>query len=178
MEFAPDTPTGQFVIQGITLSIPKPFAEGQVLKANEASVLNQTLAENIRNNLADKVGKAEEELKAKGADDEAVRKACQELVNGYLAVYSFGVRRAGGRSVDPVEREAYSLAEEQVKAAIRQMGHKITAYKDMLSDLVEQALADNPGFMKEAKAIVDRRKKATQGVINLKLVPKEPEAAE
>lgn len=178
MEIPAGTQTGSFVIQGITLAIPKPFVEGQTLRANEANVLNQTLAENIRNNLADKVEKAEDALKAQGADEAAIVAACQELVDTYIASYAFGVRRAGGRSVDPVEKEAYTLAEEQVKAAIRQMGHKLVTYKDMLPDLVQQALDENPGFLKEAKAIVERRKKAAQGTISLQLKPKEAEAAE
>ena len=109
MDFNKEPPTGAVVIQEYTFSIPKPFAEGHVCTGAEADVLNQTLAENIRNNTAGRVKKAV----AEGSFDHALMQA---EIDAYVKEYEFGVRRGRG-PVDPIEREALAIAKEEVKLA-------------------------------------------------------------
>lgn len=172
MEISPSAPRGTFTIQGIVLSIPQPFAEGHVCLSNEASVLNQTLAENMRNNCATKVEQLETKLKESGiTDPDAIKAEAQTLVDLYLAEYKFGVRRAGGRTLDPVEKEARGMVEDQIKAAIRAEGGKLKDYEDIWDELIDQTLKDTPAFYAEAKKIVERRAKVGASAISLKLRP-------
>lgn len=99
-------------IAGKPYNVEARFAEGHVLTANEASALNQTFFENLRNNFA---GKAKE-----GAD--------QAAFDEYAASYQFGVRTGGGGSRDPVEVEAMSIARDTVKDMIRKAGKKLSDY--------------------------------------------------
>lgn len=48
--YTEETSRKQITIAEKIYSIPQPFAEGHVCSANEASVLNQILAENCRYN--------------------------------------------------------------------------------------------------------------------------------
>ena len=99
-------------IAGKPYNVEARFAEGHVLTANEASALNQTFFENLRNNFA---GKAKE-----GAD--------QAAFDEYAASYQFGVRTGGGGSRDPIEVEAMSIARDTVKDMIRKAGKKLSDY--------------------------------------------------
>lgn len=99
-------------IAGKPYNVEARFAEGHVLTANEASALNQTFFENLRNNFA---GKAKE-----GADQAAFYE--------YAASYQFGVRTGGGGSRDPIEVEAMSIARDTVKDMIRKAGKKLSDY--------------------------------------------------
>jgi len=97
-----------------------------VLTESEAAVLNQTLAENIRNNFASVVEKANDAAmdaatKAAKTDEErqaalAVRANPADLqpqLDSYVSTYEFGVRTGGGPKLDPIEREAKRIAEEE-----------------------------------------------------------------
>lgn len=99
-------------IAGRAFEVQPKYAAGHTLTANEASALNQTYFENLRNNFA---GKAKE-----GAD--------QAAFNEYAASYEFGVRSAGG-SRDPVEAETMELARESIRDLIRKSGKKLSDYK-------------------------------------------------
>lgn len=102
-------------IAGKPYNVEARFAEGHVLTANEASALNQTFFENLRNNFA---GKAKE-----GGEG-----ASQEAFDAYAASYQFGVRTGGGGSRDPIEVEAMSIARDTVKDMIRKAGKKLSDY--------------------------------------------------
>lgn len=116
-------------ISGKAFNVEPRYAEGHVLTANEASALNQTYFENLRNNFA---GKAKE-----GAD--------QAQFDEYVQSYQFGVRAAGG-SRDPVESEAMELARESVRDAIRRMGKKLADFKaSQISAAAEKLLASDKG---------------------------------
>lgn len=143
-------------IAGIALSVPQPFSEGHVLRENEASVLNQTYAENIRNNFASTVKKAKEEAAANNAPLDPA--TLQAGLDEYLVSYDFGVRRVGTRAVsmDPVQREALRMAEEAVKAALHKRGTSIKEVgKERFAELAAQVLEKNPQLLERAKQIVD-----------------------
>ncbi len=160
MEFNKETPTGAVLIQANTFTVPKPFTEGHVCSAPEADVLNQTLAENIRNNMAARVKKAVDD----GSYDQA---GMQGEIDSYLEEYEFGVRRGRG-PVDPIEREALAIAKEEVKRALRSKGYKLADIAtDDINRLAEDAIAANPDITKEAKRRVEQRSKLGVGELNL-----------
>lgn len=108
----------QITIAGQTVNVPVRYAEGHELTEGEASALNQTYHENIRNNLAKKVKEAVEA----GAFDLA---AFQAEVDAYAQSYQFGVRAAGvGVSRDPVRAEALNLAKAQIREALKKANRK------------------------------------------------------
>lgn len=108
-------------IQGYEFDAPSPYAEGHVMLANEASALNQTFAENLRNNFAKTVATAKEANGDKLPAD--VITALHAEFDDYAANYQFGVRRPG--EVDPVrlvQKKGASLTEDQKKAMCLAMG--------------------------------------------------------
>lgn len=92
-----ETPKKVITIANVEYTIAQPFAEGHVCTANEANALNQLLAENCRNNFAEKVKKAEDV------------KPSQEEFDAYVAGYEFGVRSVSTK--DPVEKEMRKIVE-------------------------------------------------------------------
>src|SRR6516225_12371765 len=86
-------------IGGTQFAIPMPYAAGHVCSEGEANALNQTLAENCRNNLS---GKAKD------------GKLSQTDVDAYVASYQFGAK--GGFVSNPVESMALQIARRKVKA--------------------------------------------------------------
>lgn len=92
-----ETPKKVITIANVEYTIAQPFAEGHVCTANEANALNQLLAENCRNNFAEKVKKAEDV------------KPSQEEFDTYVAGYEFGVRSVSTK--DPVEKEMRKIVE-------------------------------------------------------------------
>ena len=167
MAFNKETPTGSVVIQNESFDIPRPFLEGYVCTNADASVLNQVLGENTRNNFADRVKKAKE-----AATDEAPfnKKKMKAEIDEYLETYEFGVRRGRGPA-DPVEREALNIAKDIVKNAIREKGMKLGDIDvENINKLAEQVVAENPDVTKEAKRRVDQRNKMTAGELDLSSV--------
>jgi len=163
MQFSKETPTGSVIIQSKNFDIPRPFNEGYVCTASDASVLNQTLAENTRNNWADRVKK---EVEAETFNQAKM----QAEIDEYLEGYEFGVRRGRGPS-DPVEREALNIAKEIVKKAIREKGFKLGDIEtEDINRLAEQVIADSPDVTKEAKRRVEQRSKLTAGELDLSSV--------
>src|SRR5258705_1665321 len=105
-------PMEQITIAGSSFAVPVRHQEGHELTAGEASALNQTFHENIRNNLAKKA-------------KEGV--LTQDEVDTYANGYAFGVRTGGGGAPrDPVMSEALRIAKDQVKAARKQTGRKVS----------------------------------------------------
>lgn len=83
MKFDNNTPRVEFTIAKQVFTCPVVFSDGHVCTAGEAAALNQTLRENIRNNLA-------------GTDD-----LTQGDVDGAVLAYEFGSTRAGGPKRTP-----------------------------------------------------------------------------
>lgn len=137
-------------IAGETFQVAKPFAEGAslTLTAGLASTLNQVFAENVRNNFAAKVKAAKEA----GAFDLA---AFQGQLDTYMGEYEFGVRRGGGgRTSDPVAKEALSIVRDLVKAAYAKKGATVSdkdvtaKAKELLANVEDPKIA---AVLKEAK---------------------------
>lgn len=163
MQIAANSPKASVTIQGLTFDLPSPFAEGHPLKANEADVLNQTFHENVRNNFASKVNSAKETAeKAGSAVDVASLQA--QLVT-YLVEYEFGARRGGGRTADPVEREAIDIATTAVRDALKKKGIVLkTVSAEQMDKFVNDALTKYPAIRQKAAAAVKARAQATQSL--------------
>jgi hypothetical protein len=77
----------------------------------------------------------------------------------YAQKYEFGVRSLGGGGrapMDPVEREAYSIALGKVKDALRAKNVKITSVsKEKMDEMVEAVIKKYPAITEEAKRRVE-----------------------
>lgn len=112
----------QITIAGHAFNVPVRYEEGHELTAGEASALNQTYHENLRNNFAKKVKEATE---AGNADLAAL----QAELDQYAESYAFGIRSGGGGATrDPVMAEAMRIAKKQIGDAIRTKGGKVSDY--------------------------------------------------
>lgn len=104
-------------IAGIQFTVPQPYAAGHTVTEGEAAALNQTFAENIRNNMAKKV--------KDGSADQAA-------ITEYAAGYTFTVAGVGAstsaRVTDPVEREARRLAKVYITGVLKERGTTIKKY--------------------------------------------------
>jgi hypothetical protein len=93
----------QITIQGQTFRVPIRYAAGHTLTEGEASALNQTLHENLRNNFARKV--------AEGSEAGIPQETLQQQLDDYANDYQFGVRTGGGGfRGDPVMTMAMNIA--------------------------------------------------------------------
>lgn len=111
-------------IGGNQFTVYSRYEEGHELTAGEASALNQTLRENVRNNLAKKEG------------------LTQADVDAYASEYQFGVRTPGaGRTADPVMAEFMRLAKAKIREALKAKGK--TADADAIT-AAAQSLATKP----------------------------------
>lgn len=159
---AETTPIQELTIQGFTFTIPAPYAAGEVtLSEAEAATLNQTYAENIRNNFAKKVKAANE---AGAADPTELQAALDE----YAASYTFnGPRRSIAVPVDPVLREATKIARSMITEALQRKAIKI---KDLpegkLDILISNLLEKNSDIHAEARRRVEATKDATSSILD------------
>ena len=100
----------ELTINSYPFTVMERYEEGHEITAGEASALNQTMRENIRNNLAKKEG------------------LTQEQVDAYATEYQFGVRTPGtGRTTDPVISEFMRLARQKIKDALKAAGKSADA---------------------------------------------------
>lgn len=138
--------TEQITIAGKTFTVPVRYEEGHELTAGEASALNQTYHENIRNNLAKKVKEHEDG----GTFDQATM---QSVVDAYAADYQFGIRAAGtGVTRDPVMSEAMRIAKKQIAELLKKSGKKVGDYEVEAINKAAKALLDKtPEIMDLAK---------------------------
>lgn len=165
---ADDTSTSMrsVTISGATFELPAPYSEGHQLNAAEASVLNQTFLENVRNNAASKIKAAQEKAKEAGTEfsldtpiggeGEDKDKTLRQTIADYAANYKFGVRVSRtSEPADPVQREARSIAREAINAALKAQGVK---RKDVDEEAYEAALvthAATDAIQAEAKRRVE-----------------------
>lgn len=158
MDFDKKTPKKEITIKGVVLTVISPFAEGHVLTAEEANVLNQTLAENLRNNFA---GVVTEAVTAAGDVASVDVGALQEQLNDYTKDYTFGARRTAGVAVNPVERIAISLAKDAVKKGLKKKNLDPKDYTaEQLTAMAKDAVGRYPHFMEQASAIHEAKKAA------------------
>jgi hypothetical protein len=172
MQIAPNTPTTQRSLGGILFALAMPYAAGHVLTEGEANQMNQVFAENVGNNLRNKISKG-----VVDADGNKTREytpeEVQALVNAYVETYEPGVRARGEAkpTLDPVEREARKLAKEAAVQLIKDAGGNPKDYDiEPIIDSVYEPNAET--FLKEAKKLLDQRdkaKKAAQGAEGIDL---------
>lgn len=176
-----ETPRKNIRVAGIILSAPTPYAEGHVLTANEAAAINQTYLENLGNNFRTR---AEQFIRAAiaglSASEEEIKAVTKEQINSFLeelddnqsqlpvadiqksfdeavAAYEFGVRRTSSVEViDPVTREARSLAKEMLKTALKKKGIKLNTvsadwYDREIGKLLAPEHPKSAGILKDAK---------------------------
>jgi len=126
------------VIQGVQVTISTPYAEGHQVTAAEAKALNQVRAENIRNNMAAKVKEIKGDAEELNQDQ---LNAIADAVSQYDREYEFSMASAGGggRTTDPLEAEAKSLARKLVSEAARNQGLKL---KDIPKERLDAKIAE------------------------------------
>lgn len=146
----------QITIAGHSFNAPVRYEEGMELTAGEASALNQTYHENLRNNFAKKV---------KDAGDAPDLAALQTEFDAYAKDYQFGVRTAGaGVSRDPVMSEAMRIAKKQVAEMIKKAGKKVSDYEGAAINAAAKGLIDkDPQILEIAKQRVAEQQSLAQG---------------
>lgn len=160
-------PVSTITIQGLPFEVDRPYVAGtHELTAGEAHALNQTRAENLRNNFASVVRKAMEDYrKANGlAEDAEVpvteldKEALDEQFAQYASEYEFAIGGGGGprTPVDPIAREAQRIALTKVKAALAAKNVKISTFsKERMAEFVSAVIAKYPEITNEAKRRVE-----------------------
>lgn len=142
----PDAPT--IKISGVIFQVPSRYTEGHSLTAPEAAALNQVLAENLRNNFAEKVKAA---LKSGDFSDEDEHKLQLEFAE-YASEYEFNRKRKVKTHNDPVVKEARKLAKQLVTEQARKKNIDLKSLASgRMDELVAQLLDKNPGIMDEAR---------------------------
>lgn len=145
------------LIDGESFEVTTPYEAGHPITEVEAKVLNQTRAENIGNNFR----KAVKDAKTKGEGLDAVR---AQLIE-YDTKYSFSAGGVARVPIDPIEKEARSIALTAIKAKLKKDGKDIKALPEgKLEELVDQVAAQD-NVLKLAK----ERVKAKQKVADLDL---------
>lgn len=161
-----------------TVQVPAPFAAGPItLTEGQAATLNQSLAENVSNNLRSKLveGQTDDDgnVTAPHTDETA-----QALVDEYVSGYQFGGRKGGGgtRVTDPVEREARKLARQAATQLVKDQGLKVGDVD--MKPLVEQIFEQNREALMAQGAEIVEASKATSGLKleGLEVAKKEEEA--
>lgn len=165
----------QVTIQGVVFDLEDKYEAGHAINENEAGALNQTRAENLRNNFASVVKSAREDAarQANGLADDATptddqlnavefdEATIDELKSKFNEVadkYEFGARGGGLRTTDPVEREAKRIAREKVEVAIREKYGKLSAVaSEKITELVHE-LAQREDIVALAKSNVESAK--------------------
>lgn len=151
--------TQEVLIQGRTFIAPAPYVEGHVINAHEAAALNQTLAENLRNNFAARMKRA--------ADEE--RELTQSDFDEYAATYSFGVRQPRGPSPlrDPVRTEERKLAAAAIKRAILAKGIKLKDVPDETFEAYVNAAIETGRYRADAQKLVALRTSLTSSDVEI-----------
>ena len=135
-------------------TVTTPYAEGHVVTAAEAKALNQVRAENIANNFRAKI---------KAAKEEGTLDQVRADLAAYDAEYVFTLASVGGgrAPVDPVEREAKSIATQLVTNMIREQ--KGMTKKDYLAqEGGEERFAENVAKLMERAEVIAAAKKAVK----------------
>lgn len=163
------TATKEITIAGTPFSVLQPYVAGHAITEAEAKALNQVRAENIRNNMANKV-KAAAEGTAK--DGEPTAENIAAFVAEYDAAYVFTLASVGGgkRSSDPVEVEALRIARGLFADFAASKKLTVKAIKDKIGEEAYDAkiaeIAAREDTVKEAKRRVNSRQKAASEAID------------
>ncbi|WP_424947013.1 hypothetical protein [Candidatus Spongiihabitans sp.] len=140
----------KFTVAGQTLLVPEPYTEDHSLNEAEASILNQTYRENIRNGVAAKI---------KENPDDA-----QVIVDEYVAGYTFGIRQTRV-TLNPVDAEAKKIAIAKVKEALQKKGIKPSDY-EQYDEKVASVMA-MPEVQEVARNIVEARQNLVSDLLDI-----------
>jgi len=153
-ETAAKPTTKEITIAGEKFTISMPYGEGHKCTTAEAKALNQTRAENLRNNMAKLV---------KAAKEDGTLAEMNGAVTKYDKEYEFTLASVGGsRTMDPVEKEAKVLAREMIKQKLAADNRKLSDIpKDKLAEAVAK-LADQDKVVSAAKKRVTERQKLAE----------------
>lgn len=181
-------PSGKMdlTIQGIQFECAAPYAEGHVLTKAESGVLNQTRAENLRNNFAGVIRKKLEELEKetpprKEFNTEELSNLAEQF-SAYEETYEFQGKRTSRAPVDPVKREANRIARSAITAALEAKNITVKSLVDgKMEELISQYLDRNPSVMDEARDRIAAAKAAAESALGddfnvAEAVKPEPEA--
>lgn len=168
---ANENPMKNLTIAGVNFEAPFKYSAGHVLTENEARVLNQTRFENLRNNFAGKV-----KASVEGAEGSIPQADLPKAFAEFEASYDFSTPGTGNGAtrLDPVEKEAMSLAREVVKAKLAKAGKsynppkgaseaEATAYKEQIAAVVAR-VAERDDIVAAAKKNVASRSKALETI--------------
>lgn len=153
----------QMTVQGVTVEVSQPYAEGHKITEAEAKALNQVRAENIGNNLRKQI---KEMLEKAGGDAEAVQKDAQAAVSEYDKTYEFTMASVGGGGsarLDPLTKECRAIARNFITAKLKEQGISQKDYLEangpdaIKSKVIE--LADNPKIVEAAKRSLAEKEK-------------------
>lgn len=149
------------VIQGVSVEVSQPYAEGHTVTAAEAKALNQVRAENLRNNLAAKV------KEIKGDAEELSQEQLSQIaatVAEYDKAYEFSMASAGGgsRTTDPLEAEAKAIARQLVSNAVRKSGIKLKDYPKDKFDAKVAEVMELPEVQSAAKERLKKKAKLAE----------------
>ncbi len=170
-------------VEGLIFSAPMPYKAGHVLLENEAGALNQTFAENLRNNFAKRVKAVKEEAAKNGgslAENVDAPEDLQTEFASYANDYSFGSRRtssSGDASLpkDPILRQAHIMARELIRAHCKAKNIKVDA--EQVNAMVPGLLAKRQDLMDEAKRRVEATSAVSLEDLGLEIPPKKEESA-
>jgi hypothetical protein len=152
----------EVTIAGETFTIEPRFAEGHVLSTNEASTLNQTFYENVRNNNAKWISEAKEN--GSFDQDEA-----QAHITKYAEEYEFGARRGPGAPRDPVMSLAFKDCRRAVlKAVVEKYGKDHGFSPEDVAAKTNQILSGPKGerFVAQAREKIELDRKAAADLLN------------
>lgn len=161
MQIDPNAPRAERTISDIKVLVPQPYAAGQPLTEATAAILNQTLAENVSNNLRAKLALGHVATEG-GEAQPHTSESAQKVVDTYLEAYEPGVKRGGGggapRVTDPVEKEARAIAKAKATEIVKARGLKPADVN--MGEITDKLFEGNKDqLMKAAKRIVDARTK-------------------
>lgn len=170
-------------VEGLIFSAPAPYKAGHVLLENEASTLNQTFAENLRNNFAKQVKSAKEEAAKNGgslAENVDAPEDLQTKFTEYANDYEFGSRRVAGSGdaslpKDPIQREAHIMARQMIRDHCKSKNIKVDS--EQVNQMVPGLLAKRLDLMEEAKRRVEAKSAVSLEDLGLEIPPKREEAA-
>ena len=153
------------IVHGYAFNISEPYAAGHVVTEAEAKALNQVRAENIGNNLREKL----KELLDAGKEAEAVALFAERDAS-YVFTMSSGT---ASRKMDPEEAEARRIAKGLIKDHLASQNRKLsTVPEGMTEDEWEAKLdaeidriAATPDVLKEAKKTIASKKKRSEALL-------------
>lgn len=180
-------------VNGLTFQAELPYAAGHPLTAGEAVALNQTYSENLRNNFANRVKKAQTaaldaakkawtDAGSQGNAPSEVELPAGELErltrewDEYVTNYEFNGRRVSRPQGDPIDREASKMAKQLItthckdnKAADGSSAPIDTkSFSDeKWAELIAQVLEKYPNIREQAKVRVEASKIVMAAQIDL-----------